>query len=767
MGTGRSWNGWRSHLTMVVGCLTGLVAVIWWGRAPAPDLVPKHSSPQFDTAISSLEKEPRRAPAPDLVPKHSGPQFDTAISSLEEPRRGASSASSGFLETKEPEEAPPPEAESTTAALGSLQPCKASYRDPSSRPGRPCLPQVSEWPYKSNTASRTQLGERAWMAATGKVAEVECGGWHLFGDMTWCKRALSSTAGSEQKDGAVIGLSYGIEQRDLWSEIVSNDYKVPTRLYDCFQNPKDSPPLGREDLQKASCAGAPGHCYETRYQSHRICLGGAGADIPGQRKYESLRLHLKDRQRLSVHLKIDTEGSEWEELEWLLSSPKDLDKIRTLDMEVHLGWRVESTSESRKRLSNEARIARDIETLERLGQYFRCTGSSMEVLAEEWMGQPNGGRCKPQSCGEPLAHTATGFPVIQFAISWVHPALLASAPMALAPNTKPKPAPKPALSGPPAPAALSGPESPPTWSCKRSFTDASSRPGRPCLPTPAEWPYKTKLKSPAKLGERAVAAAMGEVTEKQCHKWHLFGDMTWCMKAFSHSDPSALIGLSYGIEQRDLWSERVSQLFKIRTRLYDCYQRPEDSTPLGGRAINASGACTEEGPPCYEAPYEPYTICLGPESRLLESRRFESLQLHLRNRKRLSVHLKIDVEGSEWEVLEWLLSSPEIDKIRTLDMEVHLGFLSGSGKDFARSSMKSKDRIAYDIDILERLRQVLTCTGSSLEVLAEGWMNDGEGGKCGGRCQQPEAHAAGGFPMTQFAISLEFRPPTTCEAVPF
>ena len=57
-------------------------------------------------------------------------------------------------------------------------------------------------------------------------------------DMTWCKRALSSTAGSEQKDGAVIGLSYGIEQRDLWSEIVTGPplaHRCPFRFF-CSKN---------------------------------------------------------------------------------------------------------------------------------------------------------------------------------------------------------------------------------------------------------------------------------------------------------------------------------------------------------------------------------------------------------------------------------------------------------------------------------------------------------------------------------------------------
>eukprot|EP00913_Durusdinium_trenchii_P032990 g30885.t1 len=191
--------------------------------------------------------------------------------------------------------------------------------------------------------------------------------------------------------------------------------------------------------------------YEVPYQAFRICLGGAldGRQTRDGRQFESLVMHLKSRHRLSVHLKIDTEGSEWEELEWLVQSPEAMDKIRTFDMEVHIGWLSASASKERRHLTPKERIARDISTLEALGRFFRVTGSSMEVLAEEWVRREDGGRCRPKSCQEiarwglgafrarrkspePEAHTASGFPVIQFAISFVHPEML---------KTGPKPAP--------------------------------------------------------------------------------------------------------------------------------------------------------------------------------------------------------------------------------------------------------------------------------------------------------------------------------------
>lgn len=88
----------------------------------------------------------------------------------------------------------------------------------------------------------------------------------------------------------------------------------------------------------------------------------------------------------------------------------------------------------------------------------------------------------------------------------------------------------------------------------------------------------------------------------------------------------------------------------------------------------------------YSAAYESYRICLGAEEKLQEGRRFETLVPHLQPFPALSVHLKIDTEGSEWTVLDQLMDSSVKDRIRsktarylgcwgrTLDMEVHFGW---------------------------------------------------------------------------------------------
>lgn len=615
----------------------------------------------------------------------------------------------------------------------SLDPCEARYHDPSSRPGRACLPRPENPPYRTDTYAKKYLGERAYIAAIGVVDESDCEGWRLFGDMTWCKRAFTSRVGNEQPDGQVIGLSYGIEERDLWSELVSTDYGVPTRLFDCYQNPRDSPPLSGKAVNGSSCEGVPGHCYRTPYQAFRICLGGASNQRTTRqnREFESLQMHLKSRHRLSVHLKIDTEGAEWEELEWLVSSPADMDKIRTFDMEVHIGWLSASASEERKGLSAKERIARDIGTLEALGKYFRCTGSSMEVLAEEWSKREDGGRCRPKSCPEPDAHTATGFSVIQFAISWVHPQLLKT-------GAKPLP-PKPEL-----PTAGAVDESQISWSCTRAHGNRGSRPGVPCLPTIKPLPYQTQTKQRTELGDRAVKAASGVLFDQECI-FHMAGDSTWCLEAFPNETSSSakFIGLSYGVGAKDLWSERISQA-KVRTRLYDC----EAKMAFTSVASNGTKLCNKLGPssaPCYATPFEAYHVCVGKTQHGAKGP-FENIADHLSQRERLSVHMKIDIGDKSMEILEWILQSGEVEKLRTLDITLQLG---ASG-----SSIPLSERIEQDISTLEKFREVMQISGSTLESMAEQWAETA-GRKCAERCEEPEAYAPGGFPLVlPFTISF-------------
>ena len=283
----------------------------------------------------------------------------------------------------------------------------------SSRTGVPCMPVADVWPYKSNESWRVELGERILMAAhpNQDATESACGGFKLFGDSAWC---LAAFKGEYNK----LGLSFGIEERDLWSETMSNEFKMPTKLYDCFQNPKSSPALAMiAPNAKGSCAGNPHHCYETHYDAFRVCLGPKHETVD-QREYTSLSELLSSRGEMSTHLKVDVEGSEWSVLEDLLKNEQDMKKIRTLDMEVHFGFGAASEAAHRKG-SKKDQLQREVGIFEQLATRFAVTGTNIETNADGWQPAQS---CPKQQCEEPLVHTAGGVPVNQFAISFVNKA---------------------------------------------------------------------------------------------------------------------------------------------------------------------------------------------------------------------------------------------------------------------------------------------------------------------------------------------------------
>ena len=274
------------------------------------------------------------------------------------------------------------------------------------------MPVADVWPYKSNESWRVELGERILMAAhpNKEATERACGGFKLFGDSAWCLAAFKGEYGK-------LGLSFGIEQRDLWSETMSNDFHMPTKLYDCFQDPKSSPALAMiAPNARGSCAGNPHHCYETHYDAFRVCLGPKHETV-NQREYTSLSELLTGRGEMSTHLKIDVEGSEWSVLEDLLKNEEDMKKIRTLDMEVHFGFGAASEAAHNKG-SKQDQLRREVGIFEQLASRFAVTGTNIETNADGW--QPSQS-CPKQQCEEPLVHTTGGVPVNQFAISFVNP----------------------------------------------------------------------------------------------------------------------------------------------------------------------------------------------------------------------------------------------------------------------------------------------------------------------------------------------------------
>ncbi|CAE8638139.1 unnamed protein product, partial [Polarella glacialis] len=305
------------------------------------------------------------------------------------------------------------------------EPCEYMKSNPqSSRPGKPCIPPAPFWPYKSQTIWRIELGTRILAAVTPKVTEADCKGTYLYGDVAWCTRAFDSQSPGK----ALLGLSYGIEERDIWSEMISNQKMLPTKLYDCFIPPERSLPMsGKAPNATRTCKGqgndgvegAP--CYTTKYEAYQICLGSE-ATVKQGKHFETLADHLRGLPPLSVHLKIDTEGSEWSVLDQLVGSPEDMAKIRTLDMEVHFNWMNAGDPESVKAMSVQSRLEWEVGIMERLLEKFHCTGSTLEVYRQGWAPQDN---CATGECNEPPVYLAGGFSTEMFAVSYVNKEILA------------------------------------------------------------------------------------------------------------------------------------------------------------------------------------------------------------------------------------------------------------------------------------------------------------------------------------------------------
>jgi len=287
----------------------------------------------------------------------------------------------------------------------------------SSRPGAPCLPPAVVWPYQSNTEWRSNLGERIVQAVTPTLQDEACGGYHLFGDHTFCLKAMKETE--------AVALSYGIEGRDLWSELMSNRFHVSPRIYDCSISSR-SPLMAKaapNGTGQGNCKENENPCYEMPYEAFSVCLGQKVRHRKGHKykspKYQTLESHLEGLASLSAYVKMDVEGAEWQVLETLLSNQTTMSKIRTLDIELHFGFTCGQATEV---CTGQEKLEAEVRILERLSQHFNVTGSTLEVYREGWHPEDD---CKQQQCTEPLVHTSGGFGVAQFAASFVNNELLA------------------------------------------------------------------------------------------------------------------------------------------------------------------------------------------------------------------------------------------------------------------------------------------------------------------------------------------------------
>lgn len=651
----------------------------------------------------------------------------------------------------------------------------------SSRPGPPCIRSPLLYPYKTYTPWRVKIADRIVRAAVPQgLTETDCNGWTMFGDQTWCNLAFEETQDA-------IAFSFGIEERDLYSEYVSKHFGLKTYLYDCFIEPEKSPPMAKTAPNGTrKCDNYDGHCYETPYESFRVCVGKTETTIQG-RQYTTFKTLLENLDPLSVHVKIDIEGSEWAVLESLLANAEDLAKVRTLDMEIHFGFAAVSEY-SGTQLSEQGRLIREVRILEGLLDAFYVTGSTLEVYNQGWFPDKD---CPEQNCHEPIAHVAGGFSPQMFAISFVNKQfwsgekagknkseMTKKKPNSERPQFRPASRPEKSTNRQSRTmtkekhvgealqemvqqdgdaelddTVLDASEAPNTNgdTCEILLAHMqSSRPGTPCINPPTVYPYTTYSPWRVKIADRILQASTPkDITEELCGGWTMFGDQTWCNKAFK--DDEHAVAFSFGIEERDLYSEYVSKNYGLRTFLYDCFIEPAKSPPMAKTAPNGTRKCDNYNGHCYETPYESFRVCLGKEPGILQGKQYTTLDQLLEDRDPLSVHVKIDVEGSEWSVLEGLVANAEnIAKIRTLDAEIHFGFSAAS--EYSGTQLSEHGRLRREVAILEGLLRGFYVTGSTLEMYRQGWMPEQD---CPTQnCHEPVVHLAHGFSTQMFAISF-------------
>jgi len=331
------------------------------------------------------------------------------------------------------------------------------YRD--SKPGTPVVPRwEGKALLKEDAPWRTQLGARLFKAATVDEKTLKsCGSMIAFGDSSWCMKAMpeqtlesplskrrgfhiydvqNSTRKPAPKAADLLALSYGIQGSDLWSETMSNVYSLKTRLFDCyFAGPEG--PMTNDLYSSAGCAKSVGGldhqraCYATPYEANHVCLYEGTNDrmvAKNGREYEPIKKALKDRKRLSVHLKMDVEGSEWLVLEKLLKNDGEMAKIRTLDMEVHM--QMDPTPDENNPRMDEEGVARRVAIMEGLAEKFAVTGSDIEYKHKNLHKQfTEGQKANPNFqayAGQPhpVVYTKDGFSLDQYVISYVNRQLL-------------------------------------------------------------------------------------------------------------------------------------------------------------------------------------------------------------------------------------------------------------------------------------------------------------------------------------------------------
>lgn len=204
------------------------------------------------------------------------------------------------------------------------------------------------------------------LTAPQDFVEGMCDGYHVVGSggaaYKWCNKALKILP--EDK----IGHSFGINAWDPWSRELSNQFKIPMHLYDCIYT---KPLQGKNDE------------YDIPYKRHNLCVGASNYVINhqnGDRVFKELHelIDFSAHKPLSMVVKMDIEGSEWEVLQKMTAL--DHSRIVFFDLEIH--WCKGKISEELHQKPRE-RARTIMQLLVKLKSYYYITGREMS-RSREW-----------------------------------------------------------------------------------------------------------------------------------------------------------------------------------------------------------------------------------------------------------------------------------------------------------------------------------------------------------------------------------------------
>ena len=109
------------------------------------------------------------------------------------------------------------------------------------------------------------------------------------------------------------------------------------------------------------------------------------------------------------------------------------------------------------------------------------------------------------------------------------------------------------------------------------------------------------------------------------------------------------VGLSYGIFTFDPWSRYVSNVLGVETHLFDCFN-PQAERPFTGENANYKTKYTRHDE-CVAG--KNYEVAVAPDMRPGKSGKASTRvfkRFNVSSYQKQSVLVKIDVEGSEWQV---------------------------------------------------------------------------------------------------------------------